>query len=639
MNFLRISCADLSSLCGEIVYLHNGKDVSSGAFEKNKKAAFLINLPRRLGAFRASLIVYKENGEEVAELEAKIEDFDLCFDRFFADLSSLSLPVGLYFMKLRLHTVAGEIYGVKSEGRGIRFNDSPDGNAFQFSVVDFEYAAPSKHLGGIIYHIFVDRFYRYGDVPVREDAVMVEGWDGVTPEYPEYPGAYLENNNFFGGTLLGVVEKLDYIKSLGVSLIYLSPIFEAYSNHKYDTANYMKVDDMFGGDDALNLLIKEAKSRGIGIILDGVFNHTGSDSIYFNKKGRYPTKGAYQSVDSPYYSWYDFKSHPDDYTCWWNVEILPRINPEERSCADYFAGEGGVVEKYTKLGIAGFRLDVADELSDGFIAEIKRTMQKNSADDSLLYGEVWEDASNKIAYGKRKKYYLGNELDGVMNYPFRVGIIDFVRNKRADELRYALTEVMFNMPRRIRDLQMNLLGTHDTERIITVLSGVSAQGKTNEELSVTYLNEDERELGIKRVKLAYTILATLPGIPTVFYGDETGLEGYKDPFNRRPFPWDHIDSDLLEFYRSVGKIRRESEVYSDGDFALVELSDDILAFRRDKEKESYFTVVNNSDSYRTVKFSKHAEDLFAAECALSFSIAPESARIYRTTRKNDLTIV
>lgn len=191
------------------------------------------------------------------------------------------------------------------------------------------------------------------------------------PEYPAYPGAPLKNNRFYGGTLLGIIDKLEYIRSLGVDTIYLSPIFDAASNHKYDTADYMSVDSMFGGEKAFKALIKKAHEYGIGIILDGVFNHTGSDSIYFNKYGHYKTLGAYQSKKSKYYSWYDFKNYPDEYTAWWGIDILPRIHPDKPDCRKYFVGKDGVIAKYASMGIDGFRLDVADELSDDFIAEIK----------------------------------------------------------------------------------------------------------------------------------------------------------------------------------------------------------------------------------------------------------------------------
>ncbi len=633
MKSLRIAYSDVSSFVGRVIYLHDGEDIGSGAFELKEKAEIRILLPRHVGVVSVFAKIYNEAFSLLRECECKIIKADNSCDIY--SLTFDNIGVGLYYLRFKMICAAGVLYSVRGRQNSLLLSETERGNCFQLSIADFKFPAPEKHYGGTIYHIFVDRFNRGGEVLVRSDAVMLRGWDGAIPEYPEYPGAHLENNTFFGGTLYGIIEKLDYIKSLGVTLIYLSPIFEAYSNHKYDTGDYMKVDDMFGGDEALKKLIAEANARGIGIILDGVFNHTGSDSIYFNAKGRYNSLGAYQSKNSPYYDWYDFQSHPNKYTSWWGIEILPRINPDIPGCGDFIAGHGGVIEKYAKMGISGFRLDVADELSDDFIARIKSTLAEQ-VDESLLYGEVWEDASNKIAYEKRKKYYLGSELDGVMNYPLRTGIIEFLRDKSTAALEYALDEVMFNAPKRIRDMQMNLLGTHDTERIITILAGKSSRGKRNHELARMKLNTVERALGVKLVKLAYTILATVPGIPTVFYGDEVGLEGYSDPFNRRPYPWQSADTELRDFYTAIGRIRCGSHVYRDGDFKLHHLSGELLVFEREVGGRSNYTVINNSDRELSVSLSENAELLLAKRKASTIVVEALGGEIISTTSNNKL---
>ena len=636
MNFLRISASDIAYAKAKLLYLHNGKSVGSGAFELKNSNSFRILLPRSVGVVSVCAKIYSEAFLMIKEEKMRQIGNDLYFDTYEMDINSLELPLGLYFLRFTIETVGGRVFGVKDTYDVVRLSEKDEGYSFQFSIVDFKNTEPKKRYGGIIYHVFVDRFSKGGEVKVRDDAVMMEKWEGGIPEYPEYPGAHLENNTFFGGTLYGVIDKLDYIQSLGTTLIYLSPIFEAYSNHKYDTGNYMKVDDMFGGDSALIKLIEEADKRGIGIILDGVFNHTGSDSVYFNQNGRYDSLGAYQSSESPYYKWYDFQNHPDKYTCWWGIKILPRINPDVKECGDFIAGKNGVVEKYANLGIAGFRLDVADELSDDFIARIKDKL--SASKDTVLYGEVWEDASNKISYGKRKRYYLGSELDGVMNYPLREGIIDFLKSKNKDKLEYALGEVMFNAPKRIRDLQMNLLGTHDTERIITILAGESAENKTNAQLSLTYLNETAKRKGIGLVKMAYTILATLPGLPTVFYGDEVGLEGYKDPFNRRPYPWKSGNSGLREYYKKIGEIRTSSSVYKTGDFKLIHLDNELLIYSRIKSGKAYVTAVNNSDKDKTVEFEKTVTTLIGGNRSKKIVLAPMSAEIIKTIDDNHINL-
>ena len=512
-------------------------------------------------------------------------------------------------------------------------SDKTDGNFFQFSIVSLNEERLSKYNGGIIYHIFVDRFAKGGKVPRREDAILRSDWENAIPDFPEYPGAFIKNNTFFGGTLWGIIDKLDYIKSLGVSIIYLSPIFEAYSNHKYDTADYFKVDEMFGGEKALKALIKEARKREIFIILDGVFNHTGDDSVYFNRGGRYKSIGAYQSKESPYYEWYDFQNHPDEYTCWWGIEILPRINPDIPSCGDFLAGDGGVIEKYMSLGVAGFRLDVADELSDEFLKKIKSKLCQID-NNAILYGEVWEDASNKIAYGKRKTYYLGEELDGVMNYPLRTGIISYLRDKDINPLKYAISEVMFNAPLSVRNVMMNLLGTHDTERIITALAGECSEGKTNYELSEITLSESERIKGENLVRQAYTIISTLPGIPSIFYGDEVGLDGYSDPFNRRPFPWYSGCKELLAFYKKLGCIRKSEKVLANGDFILNYLDKDLLLFTRSLESEAILTAVNNSDKPIVLKFDSKVLNIFDDLKYYTIVIKPQETLLLKTTTSN-----
>ena len=636
MKSFRISYSDVSSLAGKVLYLHNGKALGSGAFELNKKAELRILLPRRLGVVSVFLRLYDESVTFVKTCECKYISSENENDVYSLKLEKL--PVGLYFFSFDINCIAGKVYGMKGKGRELVLSEGERGAHFQLSIVNFEYSEPEKYYGGLIYHIFVDRFNKGGSVPVREDAVLMKTWEGAIPEYPAYPGAHLENNTFFGGTLWGIINKLDYIKSLGTTLIYLSPIFEAYSNHKYDTGDYMKVDEMFGGEKALKKLISEAKKRDIGIILDGVFNHTGSDSVYFNREGRYKTLGAYQSNQSPYYKWYDFQNHPDKYTCWWGIEILPRINPDIKECGDFIAGDGGVIEKYSKLGIAGFRLDVADELSDSFIAKIKSKLLENT-EPTLLYGEVWEDASNKIAYDKRKHYYLGGELDGVMNYPLRTGIISFLKNRDKSALEYEFLDVMFNAPVRVRNMQMNLLGTHDTERIITMLAGVSADGKTNDELARIELNDKELELGTKLLKMAYTILATVPGLPTVFYGDEVGLDGYKDPFNRKPYPWKSGKAEIRSFYQKIGAIRSADSVYKDGDFSLIQIDDERLVFAREKDGRINFTVVNNSNDDMQISMSSTAEALIKGGTGKLFTVKKQTSEIFRAKSKTTIEII
>lgn len=461
---------------------------------------------------------------------------------------------------------------------------------YQMTVFCKGASVPEWLSNGIMYQIFPDRFAKsdkYG-VYVKPYGVLNQDWYDGIPKYPQKPGDALDNNEFFGGSLYGVIEKLDYLASLNVSVIYLNPIFEAYSNHKYDTADYTKVDKAFGGDEALDLLISECEKRGMRIILDGVFNHTGSDSVYFNAFGRYPSVGAAQGLNSEYADWYRFKKYPEDYDCWWGVKILPTLNKNSESLRNFISGENGVIRHWLKKGISGWRLDVADELPDSFISEI-RYAAKSEKSDSVVLGEVWEDASNKIAYGERRKYFSGYELDSVMNYPFRSAIIDFTLDGDSEAFGYSIAKQCVHYPEHILNAQMNFLGTHDTERILCVLSGADVSQLDNAFLSVRKLTKEERELAIKRLKFASALMYCLPGIPCIYYGDEVGMEGWRDPFNRRPFPWGKEEKELYEHYKRLGEIRSGTDDLK-GDTEIISSDGGVFIMRR----ENAFVVANRS---------------------------------------------
>ena len=625
----RIYERDINSLNGEIKIFHNRQYDGNYALigEKVQIAAFL---PRVLSIKEVKAVFSDAYSGDVSfTCFGKTVSSDLYFDIFEFNIDSIA-SVGLYFIHFEINSET-KIYGCKLKNNIITFSfDSPsEKNCFQITVSKEN--TEQEKIRGIIYHVFVDRFRRVKNTPVCDDAILIDDWYSDITEYPKYPGAYLKNNTFFGGNLYGIIEKLDYLVSLGVSVIYLSPIFESPSNHKYDTGDYEKIDEGFGGEKAFTELIEKAGERNIKIILDGVFNHTGADSKYFNKNARYDSVGAFQSKESPYYNWYRFTEYPEKYVCWWGIDILPRIFYDSGDAEKYFLRENGVIDKWMKKGAYGFRLDVADELSDSFIEKI-RTKISETNKNALLYGEVWEDASNKIAYGVRKKYYLGTELSGVMNYPLRIGIIEYIRNKKCDRLDYAINEVMMNMPRKIRDNAMNILGSHDTVRIISALSEIDKEGKSNDELSKLRMNDGEYILAKKRVMSAYTLLATLPGIPTVYYGDEAGVEGYSDPFNRRTFPWGFEDREILEYYKKCGMLRMENAAFCDGDFYVLHLDDDLFIFERKKDKERFLIVYNNSTHNFKVEFSIKVTEKLKDITGQEFLLIPEKAYIFKAER-------
>ncbi len=614
-----------------LLFSHDGFENRSGAFLSGERKEILLLIPRAAGCTLASAVLLSESGERVALLKGDFSGISSGRDRYRFRIPEEWDKPSLLFLIFMLDTAFG-----KKSLTGNAFHapigsrDTP--GRFQISISDqAQPGCPKKP--EILYHIFVDRFAKSGKSPQKPGP----RWDEEIPEYPPYPGAPLRNDFFYGGDLYGIAEKLDRLSSLGVSLIYLSPIFESPSNHKYDTADYEKIDEGFGGEDALRELIAAAKARGMRIILDGVFNHTGADSRYFDRYGRYEEPGAYQSKNSRYFSWYDFQHYPDRYACWWNIEILPRIRTGCVDFENYIAGEGGVIDRYTKMGIGGMRLDVVDELRDSFIRRIRQALLRDG-EERLLFGEVWEDGSNKIAYGERKRYYLGGELDGVMNYPLRRGILSYLRDGETDALLTALEDIQANAPKPIRDRQMNLLGTHDTERVLTALAGELPDGKSADERCAARMSDEEYRTGKRMLCAAFTLLATLPGIPAIYYGDEAGMQGYADPFNRRTYPWGKEDEEILSHYETVGRIRRSHSVYGDGRFRLLFCDRDLLIFTRENENDTLLTALNRSKKKRELRLSSPGRDLFSGRRAKRHLLSPMSAILLRVHPNDDLQI-
>ncbi len=484
---------------------------------------------------------------------------------------------------------------------------------WQLTVTEKDFTTPDWIKGGIIYQIFPDRFYNSGTKKknIPDDRVMRDDW-GNEPEWRPTPEGKVLNNDFFGGDLKGVQEKLPYLKSLGVNCIYLNPIFESHSNHRYDTADYSKIDSALGTEKDFKTLCKTAKEYGIHIILDGVFSHTGDDSVYFNKKGRYDTLGAYNSTESPYYKWYKFTNYPDKYQSWWGFETLPEVIEEGEEYREFINGKGGIIEKWLKAGADGFRLDVADELPDIFIDELRARL-KATKPDALLMGEVWEDATTKHSYGSRRRYLLGSQFDSVMNYPFANAILDFCRNGKAEIFMETVMQIIENYPKQCLDVMMNHIGTHDTERAITKIVGESCEYRDRTWQSSHFLDDKKYAKGVKLLKCAVALQYTLPGVPSVYYGDEAGMQGYKDPFNRGCYPWGKENQELINFYRTLGEIRRNNNVFSDGYFIPVSSMLGCVAFRRRNENGDIMVIVNRNEhsiTYRLPNFYKVAKTLY-----------------------------
>ncbi|KLU65477.1 4-alpha-glucanotransferase [Desulfosporosinus acididurans] len=481
-------------------------------------------------------------------------------------------------------------------GEGLLEDHQPP--SYQVTVY-YPMKIPDWYQKGIMYQIYVDRFYQtheegFHPYP-RRNALIHANWD-EPPIYVKDEEGRVTYWDFFGGSLLGVIKKLPYLQELGISVIYFNPLFDAPSNHKYDTADYLRIDPMYGDEEIFERLVLEMRNHGISIILDGVFSHTGSDSIYFNRYGNYPSLGAYQSKNSPYYQWYRFKENNEDYQSWWNVDALPEVNELEPSYQDFiFDSESGVLQKWMKKGIAGWRLDVADELPDKFIRKFRELM-KSLNHEAVLIGEVWEDVSNKQSYGQWREYFWGYELDAAMNYPFRDIVLSYILGKLSSGMVHLRVMSLFeNYPWENFRGAMNLLGSHDRERILTLLGEAPPEKTLTETQKRTFkLTAEARRLAVQRLKLLTLIQMTFPGVPCIYYGDEAGMEGYSDPYNRGTFPWGQEDKEILTWYKRVVSLRREYEAFQAGDFHSFFLEPDIYGFRRFWRDEEISVMVNRS---------------------------------------------
>lgn len=509
----------------------------------------------------------------------------------------------LYFYRFEL----SGIDGVKSVNRG------PDGfsqislesgDLWQLTVYDTALKTPDFMKNGVMYQIFPDRFCNSGtpkDCPFP-DRWLHQDWYELPVYQPDSNGKF-PNSDYFGGDLIGITSNLPYLKSLGVTCIYLNPIFEAHENHRYNTADYEKIDPLLGNEGDFQTLCGEAQNLGIRILLDGVFNHTGSDSVYFNKNRRYGEHlGAYNDPQSPYRSWYDFTSYPNSYRSWWGFETLPNLNESDPAYQEFICGENGVLKKWLRLGASGYRLDVADELPDFFLNRISACIKEHDPECAVI-GEVWEDASTKISYGERRRYLLGGQLDSVMNYPFKDAILSYVRCGDCNRLYLTILAILENYPKPVLDVLMNSLSTHDVERAITALAGEPAAGNGRDwQGQHNRLSESQYRLGKNLFCVASVIQYTLPGIPCLYYGDEAGLYGYKDPFNRTCYPWGREDTELLEFFRSLGELRTRFPELSSAGFRAVSFTPETVSYCREWGQNRLLIAVNRTEKSVAIAF-------------------------------------
>lgn len=556
-----------------------------GALKQGETCRFAIRLDKNIiPDFAPVLVLFRTGFKERFITMHKTDEEDDCFV-YTCEYNARYSDVHYYYFS---YTQGGVRHYIKKINCHEGNIDS--GDLFQLTVCRADYETPDFLKGGVMYQIFPDRFCKSGKAHenIPYGRVIREDWGG-TPYYKPDENGHVWNNDYFGGDFAGIQSKLPYLSELGVTCIYLNPIFESHENHRYNTANYMNADPLLGTNEDFAELCREAEKYGISVILDGVFSHTGADSIYFNKFNRYDTVGAFNSKESPFYDWYSFFDYPNGYEAWWGIDTLPNVCENNPDYTDYICGEEGVLNYWLSLGAAGYRLDVADELPDLFLDNLRKCVKKYGK-DKIVIGEVWEDASNKEAYGIKRRYLLGDQLDSVMNYPFREAIINYVKGADPVSLEYAVMAITENYPKQTVDVLMNFVSTHDIERAINRLGGENCDDKSKDWMAERYLNDEEYAKGKNRLKAAMALQFFLPGVPSIYYGDEAGLQGYKDPFNRRCYPWGNEDTELIEYTKELSRVRKSLDVMRDGGVYFVYKSENVIAFTRTGKRDAVVFV-------------------------------------------------
>ena len=617
--------------------LHNSRDAfyrfPSGAREAGSR--IMLRLRVNDANARAWLRLWWVDTEQKIPMTRRGDAFEAALD--------LPGEPGLlwYYFIVELEDGTTTLYGNAHDqlgGEGAIWPGEPP--SFQITLYAPGFQTPEWMQNGVMYQIMPDRFHRAQSEPPLNSRIHPH-W--IHPDWSEAPELIIDPEtadnsaaDFFGGNLRGIAEKLPYLADLGVSALYLNPIFEARSNHKYDTGDYAKVDPAFGDEADFTELCAKAKALGIRVILDGVFSHTGSDSVYFNKYGSYDSIGAYQSKDSPYYGWYRFERWPDEYDSWWGFHRLPNVNELHPTFFDFIVrAPGAVAARWLRAGASGWRLDVADEQPMPFLAALRERVKRED-DQAAVIGEVWEDASNKVAYGELRNYCLGDTLDGVMNYPLRDGLLRFMTGSMgARELARRLSSLYENYPEPFARGLLNLLGSHDKPRAINVLAGVEVMQVPRGSRRAYRLSEAQYDLGRRRLIAAWRFLCALPGMPCLYYGDEAGAQGGDDPFCRGTYPWGTEDEKLIGEFQQINRARRNSDALKDGQLRLIAPQDDLIIAARWNGRECALCALNWSEGVLQLRVKPEDIPELALDREMIAAIPPQSSVFYRWDSRKD----
>lgn len=573
--------------------LYNSKDKyyksPFGCLRQNELCSLRIKIPISCRTVSVCLCISDEEGFQMT-VPFRAEATDGDYEVYTTEFSLFSNGLFFYYFKI---TTQNESFDLFKQGDDTNI---AVGDLWQLTCFDKDYDTPSDFKGRVMYQIFPDRFAKSGTVDPAGKLEPYQLHDNAddTPVYLPDENGRITNSDFFGGNLKGIADKLPYLKNMGVGIIYLNPVFMAYSNHRYDTADYKRIDPLLGTERDFAALCREAHKLDIKIILDGVFSHTGSNSVYFDANGVFGN-GAVSNPDSPYKDWYQFEEYPTRYTSWWGIDTLPCVDELNESYMDYIIySDDSVISHWLNLGADGFRLDVADELPDEFISAFHKKLKEINP-DALLLGEVWEDASNKISYSKRRKYFSDSNLDSVMNYPFKEAIIGLVKGEiTGKDFADRVMTIVENYPRPVLDCLMNLLSTHDTPRIITALSG-KGEGMSKTEKANFRLTGADLDRALALTKAAALLQFTLPGNPCIYYGDEIGMEGFGDPLNRAFYQWDNPNTALQSFYRELALLKNENKALKCGDIVFHDVGESFVKYARVYQNETVYVAISLGD--------------------------------------------
>ena len=600
-----------------MLLIHNSHDTTYrspfGACETGSRVFLMLHAQ---DAVSVRLRLWREGAdEELIEMDRHASQFSVTLD-----VPEEPCVLFYYFIvNMGSHMI---YYGNNPEnlgGIGQEYQN-PAPPSFQITVYR-KTPVPEWYKNAVVYQIFPDRFARSSDfdpdhvgtlpdIRGKVERLVEKDWEAIPVN--EFGGTTdIIRWRFYGGSLDGIREKLDYLESLGVTVIYLNPIFQARSTHRYDTADYMRIDPALGDEESFQRLASEARSHGIRLILDGVFNHCGADSKYFDYFNQFHQeeglKGAYHYKSSPYRSWFTFNEGKPGYRCWWNIADMPDFVTTNPDYVEFITGKNGVLRKWLRLGASGWRLDVADELPNEFLKAIRAAVKEENP-DALLMGEVWDDPTNKYNYGHLMEYFWGEELDCTMNYPFRAAVLPFViGDQSAYDFCRRYMNIAENYPPENFYGSLNLLGSHDRERVMNILGGYPlARYGFDHETKYRDLTPEQYDLARKRYKMLSILQFALPGVPDIYYGDETGVQGGSDPDCRRTYPWGQEDTDLVRHFQWLGEFYHKHPCLKNGGFELTPVNEDVLALERFDEKERLLFLINRSDQYMNIVYKEQS---------------------------------